>query len=158
MSGRNDMGGWRRLASMVENWPWLPKLNILLIAGLVTLIAGVLTSWILIGIGIGVHPSFSGLSGGVALLASLPLLWTARPHGRRHLLILSAGVFAATTAAALASAFLTYRMSPDTINFMQQRAVGALSLVAVIGAWGLVYFLARREAIWGNSPDGRRKN
>lgn len=157
MTWRNDREGRRRLVSMVENWPWFGKVSILMIAGLATLIASVLTNWALLGIGIKIHPSFSGLSGGLAFLASLPLLWTARPRGRRHLLILSAGVFAATAAAALASALKTHRMSPDTIDFMQQKGVGVLSVTAVIGVWLLVYFLARREGIWGNSPDGRRK-
>lgn len=153
MSGRKEGGGRRRLSSLVENWPWLHKLNILLIAGLVTLIAGALTNWVLLGIGINVHPAFSVMSGGLAFLGSLPLLWTARPRGGRHLMILSAGVFAATTAAALASALKTYRMLPDTINFMQQRGVVGLSVLGVICAWGLVYFLARREDLWGKLPN-----
>ena len=135
---------------MVENWPWLRKLMLLLIAGLVMLIAVTLASWILIATGLMVYPAFSVWSGFVAFLTSLPFLWTARPRERRHLVILSTGVFVATMATLLATTLLTYRLSPDTINFVQQKALGALSLIAAMGAWGLVYFLVRGEGIWGN--------
>lgn len=140
--------GRQRLGRMVENWPWLRKLVLLLITGLVALVANEVTGGILVAIGVSVHPSINILSGVMAFLASLPMLWMARPRGRRHLMILAMGTFAATAVALLAAALFTLHYAPDPTDFQRWKGLGMLLFVTALGIWGLVYLLTRREEIW----------
>lgn len=148
MNAPGDKGNRRRLAGMVENWPWLRKSVLLLITGLVALIANTVASGILFVVGVNVHASFSVLSRVLAFLASVPMLWAARPRGQRHLMILSAGTFAAAMTSLLLISLLTYGRTPEATNFLTWKGLVILPFGAALCAWGLVYLLARREEIW----------
>lgn len=140
--------GRHRLGRMVENWPWLRKFVLLLITALVALVANAVTGGILVAIGMSVPPSINILSGVMAFLASLPMLWMARPRGRRHLMILAIGTFAATAVTLLGAALFSLHYAPDPTDFQRWKGLGMLLFVGALGVWGLLYLLSRREEIW----------
>jgi len=138
----------------IENWPWLYKLQLLVITGLVMLVANALISGTLLVFGAAVEPGFSIVAGLAALVGTLPFLWTARPRGTRHLLVLCGAVFAATAVALVATALVTPGLEPtaDMIN-NQDRKLLAVPWAAVMALWGLIYWLAPRGVIWESRPD-----
>lgn len=137
----------------IENWPWLHKLQLLLITGLVMLVADALISGMLLGFGATVDPGFSVVAGIMAVLGTVPFLWTARPRGVRHLIVLCGAVFAATAVALGTLALVNDGLMSDKLNYQQERELLVLPVFAVFGMWGLVYWLAPRGVIWEVPPD-----
>ena len=154
-------------AAPVEKWPFVRKLQLLLLAVIVMMIADALTSWALIAFGAKIQLPFSVESGFMAFIGIMPFLWYARPRERRHLFNLCAGTFVATAAALVVTTLVTHRLSPDTITF-QQRKLFAISTITAVCAWGLVYLLreiweeilrlpSNDDAEFRENPDGDRE-
>lgn len=136
----------------IENWPWLYKLQLLLIVGLVMVVANALMSGILLALGVSVDLGHSVMSGIMALFGTVPFLWTARPRGLRHLLVLCGAVLATTAAALATTILLTHGLKADPMH-QEERKLFVLPMVTVTAMWGLIYLLAPRDVIWEAPPD-----
>lgn len=137
----------------IENWRWLYKVQNLLITGLVMLVADALISGMFLAFGVAAERGFSVVAGIMALLGTLPFLWTARPHGVRHLLILCGAVFAATAVSLVTLALVTNGLITETMNHEYDRGLLFVPVIPVLVMWGLIYWLAPRGVIWEVPPD-----